>query len=371
MFKKQYTFVFLFLLTAAVPLAQTSSCLDILANPDVQNPSLSEFDRYIDVLGTIKFYAEPGVSDAQLLHAASIGAELLDNDENGVVDDLDLAEQLISINAVMPLFSEEGSPAENAMMDNWDDSFCVSAVLYSQEIAPWAPVDWFEDASLEEILHTINVCGHVELYPAIFALDTPGASQLCQAMDLARGGQFLGVPGSYPEEAWYHYTDVTCDYQCMAIEYLYWCIATDMGVLNTPEICTAIEEEWEPCSPELFENVDVMMHSIVNNAAYKLPQLAPNGIYCPTNDVPQVIMNDPEVFPNPSNGRLIIQLNSLTTKVSSVMVSDYSGRAVMSHNVNGYSPMLVLDLPEAKGYYIMTFLSNSGESLYTTNLIIE
>ena len=371
MFKKQQAFIFIFLLTTVVSLAQTSSCLDILPNPDAGNSAFSEFDRYINVLGTIKFYAEPGVSDAQLLHAASIGAELLDNDENGVVDDIDLAEQLISINAVMPLFSEDGSLAENAMMDNWDDSFCVSAVLYSQEISPWAPVDWFEDACLEEILHLINVCGHVELYPIIFAIETPGASQLCQAMDIARGGQFLGVPGSYPESAWYHYNDVTCDYQCMAVEYLYWCIATDMGVLNTPGICAAIEEEWEPCSPELFETIDVMMHSIVNNAAYKLPQLAPNGIYCPTNDVPQVIMSDPEVFPNPSNGRLIIQLNSLTSKVRSVMISDYSGRAVMSHNVNGSSSMLALDLPEAGGYYIMTFLSNSGEYLYTTNLIIE
>jgi hypothetical protein len=371
MFKKQHAFSFLFLLTAFVSLAQTDSCLDILTNPDAENPSLSEFDRYINVLGTIKFYAEPGVSDAQLLHAASIGAELLDNDENGVVDDVDLASQLISINAVMPLFAEEGSPAENAMMDNEDDAFCFSAVLYSQEISPWAPVDWFEDACLEEILHTINVCGHVELYPVIFSLDTPGASQLCQAMDIARGGQFLGVPGSYPDEAWYHYNDVTCDYKCMAIEYLYWCIATDMGALNTPEICTAIEEEWEPCSPELFENTDVMMHSIVNNPAYKLPQLAPNGIYCPTNDVPLVITNGPEVFPNPSNGRLIIHFNSLTSKVSSVIVSDYSGRVLMSHDVNDSSPMLALDLPEAKGYYIMTFLSNSGESLYTTNLIIE
>jgi hypothetical protein len=82
-------------------------------------------------------------------------------------------------------------------------------------------------------------------------------------------------------------------------------------------------------------------------------------------------MIDPEVFPNPSNGRLIIKLNSLTSKVSSVIISDYSGRAVMSYNVNGSSPILALDLPEAIGYYIMTFLSNSGESLYTTNLIIE
>jgi len=371
MFKKQQAFIFLFLFTAFVSLAQTSSCLDILTNPDTENPSLSEFDRYINVLGTMRFYAEPGVTDAQLLHAASVGAELLDNDENGVVDDVNLADQLISSNAIMPLFVEEGSPAENAMMYNGDDSFCVSAVLYSQEIAPWAPVDWFEDACLEEILHTINVCGHVELYPLTFALDTPGASQLCQAMDLARGGQFLGVPGSYPEEAWYHYNDVTCDYQCMAIEYLYWCIATDMGVLNSPAICAEIEEEWEPCSPELFESVDVMMHSIINNPAYKLPQHAPNGIYCPTSDVPLFMMSDPEVYPNPSNGRLIIQLNSLTTKVSTVIVSDYSGRAVMSQNVNGSSPMLALDLPEAKGYYILTFLSTSGEYLYTTNLIVE
>lgn len=83
MFKKQQAFIFLFLLTAFASLAQTASCLDILSNPDAENPAFSEFDRYINVLGTIKFYAEPGVSDSQLLHAASIGAELLDNDENG------------------------------------------------------------------------------------------------------------------------------------------------------------------------------------------------------------------------------------------------------------------------------------------------
>ena len=371
MFRKHQAFTFIFLLTAVFSSGQTSSCLDILPNPDTDHSAFSEFDRYINVLGTLKFYAEPGVSDSQLIHAASIGAELLDNDENGVIDDVDLAEQLISFNAVMPLFYEEGSTAEDAMIDNWDESFCISAVLYSEEISPWAPVDWFEDACLEEILHTINVCGHVELYPMVFAIDPPGASQLCQAMDIARGGQFLGVPGSYPEEAWYHYNDVTCDYQCMAVEYLYWCIATDMGVLDTPEICAAIEEEWEPCSPSLFEEIDVMMHSIVNNPSYKLPQLAPNGIYCPTEEVPQLLINYPEVFPNPSNGRLVIQLNSLSSKVNCVMISDSSGKNVMTQNVNQTSLMLTFDMPEAIGYYILNFLSNSGESIYTTTLIVE
>jgi hypothetical protein len=85
-------------------LAQTTSCLDILPNPDVTQPAFAEFDRYINVLEVLKFYAEPGVSDAQLIHSASIGAELLDNDENGIIDDIILGEQLMLVNAVMPLF---------------------------------------------------------------------------------------------------------------------------------------------------------------------------------------------------------------------------------------------------------------------------
>ena len=368
--KPQLVAIFL-VFTSFFVVAQTSSCLDILPNPDTANPALSEFDRYIIVLGTLKFYAEQGVSDAQMVHAASIGAELLDNNEDGVIDDLELGEQLQSVNSVMPLFVHEGSPAEDAMMDNWDDTFCLSAVLYSDEISPWAPVDWFEDACLEEILHTINACGHVEIYPETFALETPGASQLCQAMDFARGGQFIGVPGSYPEEAWYHYDDVTCDYQCMAIEYLYWCIATDMGVLNTPDICSAIEEEWEPCSPGLFEDVDVMMHAIVNNPAYKLPQLAPDGIYCPTVDVSQINLSDPSVYPNPSDGRVKIHFNSLVDQVSRVLISDSSGRTVIAQNVTISTPLLVVDVPESKGCFMLTLFSQSGESLFTTTLIID
>ena len=352
-------------------LAQTTSCLDILPNPDVTQPAFAEFDRYINVLEVLKFYAEPGVSDAQLLHSASIGAELLDNDENGIIDDIILGEQLMLVNAVMPLFLEEGSSAEDAVMDNWDESFCVSAVLYSAEIAPWAPVDWFEDACLEEILHTINSCGHVEIYPSAFALLPPGFSQICQAMDVARGGQFLGVPGSYPDDAWYHYDDVTCDYECMAIEYLYWSIVTDMGVLDTPDICDAIAEEWEPCSPELFESMDPMMHSIVNNPDYKLPQLAPDGIYCPKVDVPTFIMQSPSLYPNPSQGSLTIELNYLAAKVSRISISDSSGREAFSQDINTNESIIILDLPKSKGLYFLCLTSERGESIYNSTLIVE
>ena len=95
------------------------------------------------------------------------------------------------------------------------------------------------------------------------------------------GGQFTNLPEEYPEEAWYHYDDWTCDYQCMAIEYLYWCIVSHMGILDDVQTCNGIANEWEPCTPELFESTDVIMHGLITNPMFKIPQLAPDGNYCP------------------------------------------------------------------------------------------
>ena len=100
-------------------------------------------------------------------------------------------------------------------------------------------------------------------------------------MDVARGGQFISVPSSYPEESWYHYDDVTCDYGCMAIEYVYWAQVSLMGLLNDPETCNGIANEWELCSPTLFEAGDVLMHALITDPAYKLPRFAPDGTYLP------------------------------------------------------------------------------------------
>ena len=350
--------------------SQETYCLEILPNPNLSSPAFQEFDRFVDVLGVLEFYAEPGVSDAQLLHAASIGAELLDNNEDGLIDDVELGVQLSNVNATMPLFLAEGSPAEEAMMDNFDDTFCVHAVLYSDEIAPDSPLDWFSEACLEEILHTINGCGHTELYPSMFALWPAGASQLVQAMDLARGGQFLGIPGSYPEEAWFHYTDVTCDYECMAIEYLYWALATNMGVLNTPEICDAIAEEWELCSPELLASTDLMIYSIITNPLNKLPQLAPDGIYCPVVSISETtIQRSPNVFPNPSYDQFVIDLNALSSRAEYIVIADASGREILTQKVNPNAQRVILDGDLVSGLYILSIYSDS--LLYSTSLIVN
>ena len=206
-------------------------------------------------------------------------AELIDNDEDGSVDDDVLLNQLQDAQFVMPMFTDEDSPAMQAF-EKYYRGDGVSAVLFAFDVDPQNPGRWGYDATVEELLHTIHHRGHVELYPEAFGL-SPGTSRLTEAMDLARGGQFMTVPDPYPDSAWYHYTDKTCDYECMAIEYLYWAQVTNMGMLDTPETCSGIADEWEPCSRTLLEEVDPLIFSLVNDETYGLPVIAPDGNYGP------------------------------------------------------------------------------------------
>ena len=207
--------------------------------------------------------------------------ELLDNDEDGIVDDPLLKEELASRDALIPILRNEWSDAADDFFDNYNGDG-ASAVLFNFEIDPNNTGHWGDDATVEEVVHVINHIGHVSIYSDIFGLQ-PNSSYMSDAMDIARGGQFINHPDEYPDEAWYHYDDWTCDYECMAIEYLYWCIVTDMGILDDIQTCNGIANEWEPCTPELFEQTDLMMHALINDYTYMLPQLAPDGNYCPEN----------------------------------------------------------------------------------------
>ena len=179
-------------------------------------------------------------------------------------------------NALMPIFTSEWSQAANSFFNNYNGDG-VSAVLFNGEIDPSNPGHWGDDATVEEVIHTINHVGHVNVYPETFDIQ-PNSSIMSEAMDIARGGQFLNIPNQYPEEAWYHYDDWTCDYECMAIEYFYWCEVSYLGILDDPQTCNGIDNE---CTPELFESTDVIMHEIISDLSFKLPQNTPDGNYCP------------------------------------------------------------------------------------------
>tara|TARA_Y100001970_G_scaffold236144_1_gene295646 strand:- start:7113 stop:8111 length:999 start_codon:yes stop_codon:yes gene_type:complete len=261
---------------------QNDVCFEIEANLN-NNSAFSCFSKYIRVLDCFDVYAQSSIADEKILHVASVAAELLDNNEDGVVDDSILKNRLSNRGALMPIFTSDGNSCMNSFENNYNGNG-VSAVLFRNEIDPNNPGQWGDDATVEEVIHTINHVGHVSIYPSAFNIN-PNSSEMSDAMDIARGGQFLNVPNNYPEEAWYHYDDWTCDYGCMAIEYMYWSIVSHMGILNDTQTCNGINNEWELCTPELFQNTDIAMYGLITNPIYKIPQLAPDGNYCPAGSV--------------------------------------------------------------------------------------
>ena len=271
-------------------IAQNTVCFTIEPNPNTNNAALSSFTKYVDVLGCFSIYAEITIPDAKVLHAAAVAAELLDNNEDGIVDDSAIETQLINENALMPIFSAEGSLAENTFFNNYNGDG-VSAVLYKNEIDPTQTGYWGDDASVEEIIHTINHVGHTNIYPNAFSMG-PNSSLMSAAMDVARGGQFTTIPSPYPASAWYHYDDFTCDYECMIIEYMYWALVSNMGILDDPQTASGIANEWEAYNTTLLQSMDVLMYALITDAQYKLPQLAPDGNYCPnTTSISEIKKN--------------------------------------------------------------------------------
>ena len=329
--QKQSHFIFL-ILFPIILFSQNEVCFEIENNPNPNHPAFSIFSKYVNMLDIIHIYAESNISDEKVLHVAAVAAELLDNDEDGNVDDPLIEASLIELNTIMPVFQSENGNSIDTFFDNLEDDGCLGAVLFRNEIDPSQPGHWGDDATVEEVLHTINSCGHVEVYPSLYALE-PNSSDLTDAMDMARGGQFINIPDPYPDEAWYHYDDWTCEYDCMAMEYLYWCIVTNMGILADAQTCAGIANEWEPCTPELFESTDTLMFNLVTNPENMLPQLAPDGNYCPanvgiakyTNPVSFSILSN---YPNPFNPTTTIQFAVSTMTIASLGIYDISGKLV-------------------------------------------
>ena len=67
--------------------SQNEVCFDIQDNPQPNHPALNGFSKYVNVLDCLHIYAQSTITDEKVLHAAAVAAELLDNDEDGVVDD--------------------------------------------------------------------------------------------------------------------------------------------------------------------------------------------------------------------------------------------------------------------------------------------
>ena len=230
------------------------------------------FCKTTEIFG-IKIYATDKVDNEKMLHAASILAEYLDNDEDGQVDNQKVVDKLIEKNVWLLLVKNE-SDQDDAERINLKNSDYQD--LRDEEITLVNGSPRF-DASLEEVLHLITQHGYAEVYPEVFG--EKKGSKMADAMDIARGGYFKKVTNEYPTNAWYTYNDESCDYSCQITEYTYWALTSILGGQDFNGRFDEIKDEWKLNTKEKVKNNDIDVYNLLTKSEYKLPTKLPNGKY--------------------------------------------------------------------------------------------
>ncbi|MDE0482545.1 MAG: hypothetical protein OXI67_08220 [Candidatus Poribacteria bacterium] len=249
-------------------------------------------DKYVNVFG-IHFFASPTTPKDKLSHAAGVLAQYLDNDEDGVPDNMLVLSHLVSRNVFIIMPGTEAEMEELEMGLVAEAGYRFGQDLYGEETKPDFLVDGkinapdgdYYDGALEEILHPITQHGYANAYPEVFGEER--GSTLAKCMDAARGGYFEQVPkdgpkSGYPAEAWYHYTDETCDYGCMVTEYIYWALTSILGTQDFPGRHDALKVEWELNTRERVRTGDAAVYELLTDPQYRFPTKAPDGNYKPS-----------------------------------------------------------------------------------------
>lgn len=250
----------------------------IVNNDDSPERPFNIFCKKVDVFG-IYIYATENVLDADLLHASNIMAQYLDNNEDSIVDNPLVLEKMLENQSVMVLFESEKSSKKSVFLRSANklEGAYVFQDLYGDEIHPsWNRNSPF-DATLEEVLHLITHTGFSKVYPSVFGEQK--GSEIANAMDKARGGQFDDVPSNYPSNTWYTYDDKTCEYNCQVTEYFYWALTSLLGAQDYPGRYDEIGQEWKANTPSLLESKDSEVYGILTDTVYKLPSVLPDGTY--------------------------------------------------------------------------------------------
>lgn len=228
--------------------------------------------KKVTVFG-IPIYAVATVDDAKLLHAANIMAQYLDNNEDETVDNQTVLDAMLANNAFMIMWKSESNFNTVSVPDN-----ATGQDLGNDETIPVWHTNGHTgqfDAALEEVWHIITHAGYASAYPSIFG-EGAGTS-LSNAMDIARGGNFTTIPNPYPNGAWYTYDDTTCEYDCMATEYIYWAMSSILGAQENR--LNEISQEWDLNTNALVQSTDTAVYELLTDIQYKFPTVLPDGTY--------------------------------------------------------------------------------------------
>lgn len=258
--------------TSGTSSATTSytTTLTPFTNPD---SGYGNFTKKV-VVFDIPLYGTDQVEDAKLSHAANVMAQYLDNDEDGTPDNPSVVEALKSNNGFMLVWKNESDLAIFDSLANADAGQDLGA---DETIPAWhtnGQTGQF-DATLEEVLHLITHIGYHNAYPSVFG-ETIG-SDIANAMDIARGGQFTSIPSTYPSGAWYTYDDETCDYACQVTEYVFWALTSILGAHDNR--LSEIDQEWLLNTNAKVQQSDTAVYSLLTDPQYGFPTVLPDGQY--------------------------------------------------------------------------------------------
>ena len=260
----------------------------------------SSFTKGLTVYG-ISLLATSGVSDAKLLHAANVTAELLDNNEDGTVDNLCVVAKLNSLSTYVTMYNTDASEF------NTDTLVAAGAAkntgLGANETVVNYEDDSSHDASIEEIFHLITQYGYSNVYPTVFGESNTSTSTMAVAMDVARGSTTPqrtldegdnstgwdynntscstagSVDNTSNDKAWYFYADTTADYQTMQTEYMYWSVSSKFGMHDSTAGLTKASTEWCPNTKAKLLAQDPTIYNLLDNSTYAFPTVMPNASY--------------------------------------------------------------------------------------------
>ncbi len=231
----------------------------------------ANYPKKVTVFG-IDIYAVSQVEDTKLLHAANIMAQYLDNDEDGTVDNQDVMDAMLGNKAYMVMWKTEND-LETGFIEGRTGQDLGNDETHPSFVSGGKTGEF--DASLEEVWHIITHAGYSQAYPNAFG--ELAGSELADAMDIARGGNFTSIPNPYPNGAWYTYDDETCDYECQSTEYFYWAMTSILGAQENRS--QEIGHEWKLHTSALVEQTDTKVYELLTNPVYKLPTKLPDGTY--------------------------------------------------------------------------------------------
>lgn len=262
------------------------------------------FDTYINVFG-VTIAAMPRTPVPEIIHAAKIYAQLIDNDEDFIPDDRRIFE-----------YHQKDPEGRNLLIVLVDTKALDNAWIAFEPGQPfWVPAqalrpghsgvghsrDGQADIAVEELFHKYGKALQ-SVYAEDFGLPDEEAgdtwsSTLSDAMDRARGIDRTVRPVDgrwvYPEGAWYTYDATSCGWGCQVDEYLWHIWATNIGhyelLTRHPEApreeakprgwCENLHPEWKPCTRQELEEMDSSAYHLLNSRDYQLPTRIPFGEY--------------------------------------------------------------------------------------------